>query len=291
MLALDRVRKSAAIARWVWQHPANRGRRTKAMATWLSFQMNGALRGRRRIVTIGERTKIWAELHQVSGIAAYANPPEWCEMRTWQAHLRPNDLFIDIGANVGLYSLFALDCGASVIAFEPDDEARARLRENAALNNAIAIDIRSEAVADRSGQMQFTQGRGLMNQLVLGDGDASGVSVRAITLDEVIGARVVAGIKVDVEGAERLVLEGATAALSSHRIRLIQLEWNSYSEQLLGEDRTPVADLLRQHGYRLFRPTEDGGQTPVRADEYGADVFAYPDGPASQWPAGSHTGS
>src|SRR5687767_6092548 len=133
MLVVDRIRKSASIGRWVWKHPANRERRTKAMGTWLSFQINGAVRGRRRTVTIGERTKIWAELHQVSAFAAYANPPEWCEMRTWQAHLRPNDLFIDVGANVGLYSLFAFDCEANVIAFEPDEESRARLRENAAL--------------------------------------------------------------------------------------------------------------------------------------------------------------
>jgi FkbM family methyltransferase len=250
------------------------------MGTWLSFQLNGAVRGRRRMVTIGDRTQIWAELHQGSASAAYANPPEWCEMRTWKAHLRPNDLFIDVGANVGLYSLFAIDCEANVVAFEPDEQARARLRENAALNNAITIQIRSEAVADRSGEMHFTQGRGLMNQLVLREPDSSTVGVRVITLDEVIGARVVAGLKVDVEGAERLVLEGATRALSSHRIKLIQLEWNPYCEKLLGEDRTPVADLLRLHGYRLFRPTEDGGRLAVQPMDYGSDVFACPEEPA-----------
>jgi FkbM family methyltransferase len=196
--------------------------------------------------------------------------------------LRPNDLFIDVGANVGLYSLFAFDCEANVIAFEPDEESRARLRENAALNNAVTIEIRSEAVADRPGEMHFTQGLGLMNQLVLREPGFSTVCVRVITLDEVIGARVVAGLKVDVEGAERLVLEGATRALSSHRIKLIQLEWNPYSEKLLGEDRTPVAELLRLHGYRLFRPTQDGGRIPVRPMEYGSDVFAYPERPVSR---------
>ena len=252
------------------------------MATWLRFQIDGAARGRRRTVIIGKGTKIWAELHQVSAIAAYANPPEWCEMRTRQAHLRPNDLFVDVGANVGLYSLFAFDCGANVIAFEPDEESRARLQENADLNDARTIEIRSEAVADKSGEMHFTQGRGLMNQLVLHEAVPSSVCVPPITLDEVIGERVVAGLKVDVEGAERLVLEGATRALRSQRIKLIQLEWNQYSEPLLGEDRTPVADLLRQYGYQLFRPTDDGGRIPVRSAEYGADVFAYPERSASR---------
>ena len=282
MRVVDRVRKSAWIGHWVWQHPANRERRTKAMATWFSFQVNGALRKKRRIVTIGERTKIWAELHQVSAVAAYANPPEWCEMRTWHAHLRPHDLFVDVGANVGLYSLFAFDCEAEIIAFEPDQGARARLQENAVLNNARTIEIRSEAVADRSGEMHFTQGLGLMNQLVLHESVGSTVSVPVFTLDEVIGERVVAGLKVDVEGAERLVLEGAARALSTHRIKLIQLEWNDYSDKLLGEDRTPVADLLRDHGYRLFRPTSDGERAAVDPSKYGADVFAYPEPPASR---------
>jgi hypothetical protein len=83
-------------------------------------------------------------------------------------------------------------------------------------------------------------------------------------------------MKVDVEGFEIDVLQGCTRALSERRIGLIQLEWNALSQRMLGTDRSPVADLLAQHGYQLFRPDSRGCLVPVTNPGFGADVFARP---------------
>ena len=65
--------------------------------------------------------------------------------------------------------------------------------------------------------------------------DPDGAAVTAVlTIDSVIGDRVVAGMKVDVEGFEIDVLRGCEQALSEHRLRLIQLEWNETSMQASG---------------------------------------------------------
>jgi hypothetical protein len=124
----------------------------------------------------------------------------------------------------------------------------------------------------RCGTAWFTAGRDAGNRL---DPDGP-VETRLVTIDSLIGGRHVAGMKVDVEGFEIGVHRGCTRALSEHRIGLIQLEWNGMSQLALGADRRPVADLLAQHGYQLFRPDPQGRLVPVTDPGFGADVFARP---------------
>ena len=86
-------------------------------------------------------------------------------------------------------------------------------------------------------------------------------------------------MKIDVEGAERLVLEGASRALADLRIDLLQIEWNHCSLDLLGEDRKPVAELLRKCGYELCRPDASGALVPevdLSATLLTRDMFARP---------------
>ena len=99
-------------------------------------------------------------------------------------------------------------------------------------------------------------------------------------MDNVLGDRTADGVKIDVEGAERLVLEGAQRCLAEHRIRMLQLEWNEMSQPMLGEDRAPVARLLLDHGYRLFRPDRAGDLESLDDNGFGPDVFALPDTPS-----------
>jgi Methyltransferase FkbM domain len=143
--------------------------------------------------------------------------------------------------------------------------------ENVALNGYQVAAIQA-AVGDRCGAAQFTAGRDTGNRL---DPDGP-VETRLVTIDSLIKERQVAGMKVDVEGFEIHVLRGCTHALSEHRIGLIQLEWNAMSQLALGADRRPVADLLAQHGYQLFRPDPQGRLVPVTDPGFGADVFARP---------------
>jgi hypothetical protein len=97
-----------------------------------------------------------------------------------------------------------------------------------------------------------------------------------VTIDSIIEDRTVAGMKIDVEGFEIEVLRGCKRALSEQRIRLIQLEWNANSKEAVGADRRPVADLLTEHGYSLYRPDRKGVLVPLIDISFGPDVFARP---------------
>jgi FkbM family methyltransferase len=243
---------------FVWNHPANSRHRVRSVARAVRFQAMGRL-GMRAVTRVGRHGRMWVDLHSAAAAKTlYANPPDWNEMQAWRRLLAPGDLFVDVGSNVGSYALWAADGGAEVIAVEPCPDAARLLRENVALN-AYPISVRECGVADRPGRMRLSRGKGTTNHLLVDAPiDVDGVEVEVDTLDNLLGARHAAGVKIDVEGAERLVLQGATRALADRRIGVLQIEWNDMSRLLLNEDRMPIADLLRGHGYRLARPDTDG---------------------------------
>jgi FkbM family methyltransferase len=274
---------------FVWQHPANRDQRLRAVGRAVSFQLRGRL-GRPTLTTIGTGARMWAELHTAAtSKVVYANPPDWAEMQVWRRVLKPGAVFVDVGSNVGAYALWAAECGARVIAVEPDPTAVQRLRRNIALNR-FPISVLACALSDTPGVVRLTRGQDTTNHLILdvdGTGapspvttagaDVAGAPVPAMTLDDVVGEGVVDGVKIDVEGAERLVLDGGHRALAQQRIKLLQLEWNGQSRTTLGEDRAPLARLLERFGYQTMRPDGTGTLLPTDPTGYGDDLFAVAD--------------
>jgi FkbM family methyltransferase len=263
---------AAALVRYVWAHPANEGQRVRALWRLARYQAAGRLLHRRAIARLGERSRLWVDLHRSgASMVLYANPPDLPEMLVWRQVLGPGELFLDIGANVGSYTIWAAELGADVIALEPADDTFALLVENVELNGYQVRAIQAAAAA-ACGTASFTAGRDTANCL-----DADGmVQTRLVTVDSLIDDRTVAGMKVDVEGFEIEVLRGCARALSEQRLRLIQLEWNMASLRAVGADRRQIAGLLAEYGYDLYRPDRSGRLVPLTDLGFGADVFARP---------------
>jgi FkbM family methyltransferase len=271
-LASPRVAATKAVVRYVWEHPANAGHRPRALLRMVRYQGRARLLRRRTIARLGERSRLWVDLHRTgASMVMYANPPDLPEMLAWRRALRGGGLFVDVGANVGTYTIWAAECGAEVMALEPAADTFGLLLENVALNGYQVAAIQA-AAGDHCGTARFTAGRDAGNRL---DPDGP-VETRLVTIDSLIGDRQVAGLKVDVEGFEIEVLRGCVRALADRRIGLIQLEWNAMSQWALGADRSAVADLLAAHGYQLFRPDPQGRLVPLADPGFGADVFARP---------------
>jgi FkbM family methyltransferase len=258
---------------WILNHPSNKSTRFRALMRAGHFQFRGRVLRRPTLARLGEQAVLLAHVNSsAASKAVYANPPDAAQMRVWSARLQPGDLFIDVGANVGVYSLWAAGHGAKVVALEPGPLAASRLRANVALNPAFDVQVIEAALSDRSRTLTMDFHGDTTAHI-----SAIGAEVVSLTLDEVIGDRIVAGVKIDVEGAERLVLEGAAVALREQRIRCLQLEWNAASTELLGEGRAPIVDLLSLHGYRLYRPDTQGElHSTDGALESSEDLFALP---------------
>jgi FkbM family methyltransferase len=216
---------------------------------------------------VGDRGgRIWVDLHRTAATKAlYANPPDWPHMLVWQRRLKSGDLFLDVGANVGTYSVLCAALGAHVIAFEPARDTAVLLRENSALNG-MSIEVIEAAVGSEQGEVGFTSGQDAVNQI-----DPAGTAkARVVTLDSVIGDRRVAGIKIDVEGFELEVLKGLASALKGRRVDLMQLEWNACA------NRSPLAAALSDYGYCLWEANDDGCLAEARSSAVGGDLFAAP---------------
>ncbi len=258
--------------KFILTHPSNSGRRLEALLRAAKFQARGRLIHRRTLARLGTRSVIWADIRRRGSLRIlYANPPDFAQMRLWTQTLHPGDLFIDVGANIGGYSIWAAELGAEVLALEPADDTFALLNENVALNGYPIKTIRA-AAGSECGSARFTSGQDSLNHF-----DADGkVEVPVVTIDSIAQDRPIAGMKIDVEGSELQVLHGCHRALADHRIKLIQLEWNELSLSASGTDRQPVAALLRHHGYELCRPDNAGKLLPIPDTAFGEDIFAYP---------------
>ena len=268
----NRIAVGAGVIRYVWTHPANRSQRGRALLRAAGYQARTGLLRRRAVARLGEKSRLWVDRHRTAAaMAMYANPPDLPEMLAWRRALRGGGLFLDVGANVGTYTIWAAELGAEVIALEPAPDTFRLLQENIALNGYLVTALRA-AAGDHCGTARFTAGLDAANSL---DPDGAAVT-ELVTVDSVIGDRRVTGMKVDVEGFEIDVLRGAAAALAQQRIGLIQVEWNQASRFAVGTDRRPVADLLASYGYRLYRPDLTGRLIPVADPQLGADVFARP---------------
>jgi FkbM family methyltransferase len=264
--------QACSVISYVWRHPGNQAGRIRALTKAFYVQSHNRLGFGPVVVPLGERSKIYAERGSAASTAvAYGNPPDFAEMAVWRRYLRPGDIFVDVGANVGTYSVFAAEMGADVFAFEPDAANVKKLQRNLQLNDYRA-EIHAVALSNSVGSLRFSSGQDSMNHLVFGE-EVGSYEVPSATLDSIMGDRHIAGMKVDVEGAERLVLEGAGESLKNGRLGLIQIEWNNVSESTLREPRTQVSALLESYGYAIYRPRNDGSLAEWDG-KLGRDVFA-----------------
>lgn len=261
------VRRIAATA----VHPSHRGRRTAAIGNAFKYELWTNLLGRPSRIPIGERSRIIAYKGETNPPhAVMHNPPNWPDMLVWKRYLRPGDLFLDIGANIGVYSVYAAECGAEVVSVEPVPQNAKRVRENLDLNG-YAGQVVQKALSDRPGSVRITTDEDSYNHLVA----EGGVEVTATTLDALLGDRS-AVAKIDVEGAEELVLAGARKALGEHRIKLLQLEW-VVNERLGISDRVNAQTILDDAGYKLFVPDRFGVLSPLGDRPFTSlNVFAMP---------------
>jgi FkbM family methyltransferase len=172
----------------------------------------------------------------------------------------------DVGAHIGFYTMVAAKKGARVFAFEANPKNVDQLKSNIEVNAFGAqATIVPMAVSDHSGTLSFaTYGYSLVGGIADADtkSDAIIIEVPCLSLDAFSdGANPPPTlIKIDVEGAEGVVIRGALAVLRSHKPVLI-VEMHS------DEQRKIVQELTKPIGYEWTRI--DGSSFELRLDEVG----------------------
>lgn len=176
-------------------------------------------------------------------------------------NVKPGDVFIDVGAHFGFYTLLAsrlIGEKGSIHSFEPTPRTFSLLKRNTQEKKNIFIN--QSAVFRKSGESEFIDfgpGSAAFNSLkkdipyVREATRMEKIAVRTITLDEYVSRQAIAPtfIKIDVEGGELDVLNGAKKILSQKPVLSVEI-WNE--SELDGTAQT-IRDFLSRYGYIPYR--------------------------------------
>jgi FkbM family methyltransferase len=197
---------------------------------------------------------------------------EW-EPTSWQAmraHLEGGATFVDVGAQIGYYSLKAAHVvgpRGHVIAIEPNPETVSKLQANIQASGASVIAVQPVACSDAEAMLDlFAAPEANTGETSLSMANASQTGaavhtykVRARPLDDIVkesGVARVDVIKIDVEGAETLVLKGSQETLARfHPILMVEIIDRQLRQ--MGSSAAELTDFLRAQGYTARHATGD----------------------------------
>ncbi len=176
--------------------------------------------------------------------------------------LAPGQVFWDIGANFGLMSLWVeRTFGGAVrtVAFEPAPTVAATLRRNVELNHARGITVEQLCLSDRPGQVKFytsadhSWNATLISSFASQYGEDIAIDVTATTMDAYAAEHGPPSvIKLDVEGAEHLVLMGGQRVLREHDVAAV-VEYNTVVLAAVGLTPADYLGLFTKLGYRPYQ--------------------------------------
>jgi FkbM family methyltransferase len=235
------------LLRYVWGHPLNQSARLAAVGRVLYWQLRARLGRAPVALPFIDGTRLYATLgaHGVTG-NWYCGLHEAAAMAFALHLLRPGDLFIDVGANLGSYTVLAAGAaGAQVVAVEPVPESFAALQANVLLNE-LAGRVRCCALglSAAAGTLRFSVDRGSANSVIAGDATGAGVAVPAMRLDDLLVDAIPVLIKIDVEGHELAVLRGAGRVLADPQLKALIVETDAQRGAAPGDDAALHALLL-----------------------------------------------
>ena len=180
-------------------------------------------------------------------------------VETAMSHVHSGDVFLDVGAHMGFYTLVASRAvgeRGSVHCFEPGDKQHRLLSENVRINGLSNVRVNKKGVSNKKGTATFVEGpsRNLGESYVSEGSSGGGPSIELVTLDEYcreMGITAVGAMKVDVEGLEEFVFQGATDVLGRLRPRAIVYESVGEHAAKFGSSPEKVHAIIRSHGYRI----------------------------------------
>ena len=178
-------------------------------------------------------------------------------------NLSPHDIyFLDLGANIGWYSLFIAKYGYNILSFEPSQTNNYILKKNFCLNRELNVTFINKGLYNDDQKCDL-----YINKENKGDGivfcennnqiPTNLIKKEQVTLTklnnyiEFLKEKNLALIKIDIEGAEERAFEGGIKLLSKYHIPFIFLEFNPESLRQHGTDPIKFLKMFLKYGYRF----------------------------------------
>lgn len=243
------------ILKFITNHPLNKDHKIESVVRFIRWQIGSRLvpgevvyewiDGVKFIVNNGETGltgNIYCGLHEFNDMAFLLHV------------LDKNDLFIDIGANVGSYTLLACGVrGAKGVCFEPVKSTYDRLYNNILINH-LSDNVTSfnAGVSDDDGELSFTTDEGCCNHVVEEPNENINVEkVKVYRLDSVLEDENPSVMKIDVEGFEDSVINGAENILRRDSLHSIIMELND-SGSRYGVNENSILQKMKEYGFGTY---------------------------------------
>ena len=229
---------------------------------WASFYHTPRERLNLKHVSVGSFQFVVPCNEDIGRTLYYLRAFEPEETRYLRCQLKPDDICCDVGANIGYHTILIADIvrDGKVHAFEPDPLCHALLQLNVQLNRLENVIVNRLALGKERGRSDFIRcadggfnsirdtGRSVVSSVI---------EVPVDTLDNYAAGQAIPRIdflKVDVEGAEGLVLEGAQGLLNDHsrRPRLLMVELFEQNHKAFGDSPGEIVEHLRRSEYDPF---------------------------------------
>lgn len=247
----------------VFLHPLNRNKPLNTFLRILWWKINQLIFHLPVIYQITPNRKcICYPDSSYGGLIVYLRMPEYEGNKYILNNLKPNDIFIDVGACIGDYSLFAssIITNGHVYAFEPFKKSIEMFEENITLNGIKNISIYKGVASDKNGYERLSvEKESEVNHITHGKKTGNTIKIPSITLDTYIvenNIKQIAILKIDVEGSEMKVLKGAEKSIQEKKIKKILIELNK-NNQFFGTSNQKIITWLKKQQYNVYLFEED----------------------------------
>jgi FkbM family methyltransferase len=251
------ARRVAVLVR-AWEHPLNSGSRVDALRDYFLWNLMRFTMRAKYVVSLPHGLEIILTREENYGSGVYVHALyDFTEMLFLVHLLREGDLFLDVGANVGMYSLLVAGItGAEALALEPVSRTFEALNKNIRLNNLENL-IASEqtAVGDAAGSVVITSDEGGMNHIVEVGIHGKSERVPLVAIDELLARDDAASthgmcaMKMDVEGFELKALRGAQNSLRGSNLRAVIIELQNVTLEKYATSAAEVSAFFAENGF------------------------------------------
>jgi FkbM family methyltransferase len=240
----------------VLNHPLNRPARFAALSRFARWQIAARLMPTKMALPYVERTFLFASKGMTAATANwYFGLYEQAEMGFALHLLRPGDLFVDVGANIGSFTVLAAGAvGARTLSAEPLPRTFRDLQDNIVLNGIAALaSAHRVGISDKAGTLRFRSDLDGQLAHVMAEGETGeSEEVPVTTLDAFCEGEAPRLLKIDVEGHELAVLKGGGRVLADPALDAVIMETNGSGDRY-GIPDEALFEAVEAHGFAAHR--------------------------------------
>ena len=239
----------------IWNHPANANRKIRSLSQAVVWQAQKRFLKSDKLINFhGMLLFCPADNHSASRAIYFYQYPDYGEMKFIEKLLRNGDQFIDVGANIGLYSLLALSCigtDGRVHSMEPNPTLFNLLQKTKRTNELENWSIHQVAIGEYNDRTTLTNtGDDCTNHIASGEEIVGSTQVEIVALQDYFSTESFTMIKLDIEGYEPFAIRGMRKWLLLGKPPVILLEIAGYSKRY-GITSDELISEIEELGYFL----------------------------------------